>query len=225
MKIFKDTKGREWVLELNLGTVKEINERLKSEQVDIFQPNSLIHRLADPFFVSSVLFAFIKDQADKLGVDLYEFRCSLKGAEFWETQQMLMEEYVDFFPNPEVRENLRTMMAKTAEYSKRMMTTTSRAIEKMDNEFGKALAEMEASVNRQINTVTVKLGKSFANLPEPPESPTSDTLPSGNLPQSPSDANKPNGSEPATLSPPSSTVPAASAKSTKRKTSTPTQPE
>ena len=225
MKIFKDTKGREWVLELNLGTAKEINERLKCEQVDIFQPNSLIHRLADMFFVSQVLFAFVREQAEKEGVDKKEFLRSLGGTDLWDAQQKLMEEYVDFFPNPEVQQNLRTIMKKTEDFSTKVREMMSRKFARFEDNLGPALAKMEASLDKQVDAATAKLGKSFANLPEPPESPTSDTLPSGNLPQSPSDANKPNGSEPATLSPPSSTVPAASAKSTKRKTSTPTPTE
>ncbi|MCL2622524.1 MAG: hypothetical protein FWD31_02560, partial [Planctomycetaceae bacterium] len=139
MKIFTDTKGREWVLELNIGTARTINERLRSEEVDLLKPNTLIHRLADPFFTASVLHLFVKDQLDTLKIDRNEFFASLGGEELWDAQSKLMEEYVDFFPNPEVKENLRMAMKKTEEYSNQVR---ERIAAKADEEFSKAMAEM-----------------------------------------------------------------------------------
>ena len=172
MKLFHDTKGQEWKLELNIGSAKVINERLRDEQVDLLKPNTLIHRLADPFFTAMVLYIFVKDQADAIGVDADQFGSRLGGLVLWEAQQKLMEEYIDFFPNPKVQENLRAMMQKTEEYSKRVRDKINDRVVAIDAEFDVAMAEMEKAMDKQIDQAMKMFGESSTKLPEPPESAT-----------------------------------------------------
>ena len=225
MKTFNDTQGREWILDLNFATVKSINARLQKERVDLLKPNTLIHRLADPVFCADVLYLFVKDQADKLEINAEEFGKSLGGAVVWDAQQKLMEEYIDFFPNPGVQETLRKQMQKTLEYSERIMKMVQTRLSKMDAEFDQAMADMEKAMDAQIDKTMSTLGESFTNLPEPPESETSTDLPPDNSATSPSDANSPNGTDVPSSPPSSPTATDGAKKGTKSKTSTPTPTE
>ena len=222
MRTFTDNNGREWVLDLNIESARRINPLLEAEKANLLQPNTLIHRLADPFFTANVLYIFCKKQADDLAIDSAEFGRSLGGLALWTGQQMLIEEYIDFFPDPNVQDGIRKLSKKTLDCSERIRKSIEKRMEAMDSGFNQALQQMETALDNHIEKQMTNLGGSFTKSAELQGSATSESTHSANSAILQSDGNGPNGTEQPPSLPPSSTADSDKKKPSGRKSSTPT---
>ncbi len=111
MRSFKDKKGREWSLELNVISAK----RVKSDTgVDLLDMESLSDKLADTYTLVEVLWSMIRKQAEALNVDAEGFGKSLDGDSIELATDALLEEVTDFFPSSR-RKILKKALAKSRE--------------------------------------------------------------------------------------------------------------
>jgi hypothetical protein len=122
MRTFKDTKGREWKVEIVVGSLKRVKSLAK---IDLLDPKAkdeseipLIVKLStDPITICDVLYAVCKPQAESLGVSDEEFGESLGGDAILHGQRALLEELEDFF-----RKSGRTEMATVVSQAGKMIT-------------------------------------------------------------------------------------------------------
>jgi hypothetical protein len=140
MQTFTDNKGRKWEVTISVGTVKKAKAHL---DVDMMNPKAIITRIADPIFLCDLLFVVCKEQADKEGITDEDFGYSMGGHALWDAQNAFTEEYIDFFQNPEVRENLRALTEKLKTATTKMQQTLSKRIEKLDGEIERTMTEFE----------------------------------------------------------------------------------
>ncbi len=121
MASFKDGKNRDWIISVDVATIKAVRAQLSidNQQVDLTQiankDGVLLQRLAsDVCFLVDLLWVFCKEQAKREDVDEVEFARGLIGDGIDNASSALIEAMIDFFPR-ERREILKAMWAKSQE--------------------------------------------------------------------------------------------------------------
>lgn len=100
MRTFKDRAGREWVVEINVGTVKRVRSLLAVNLLDAVGGQLLETLAGDPEQLCNVIYAILKPQADAKGVTDQQFGESMAGDAIAAATDALLEELADFFPQP-----------------------------------------------------------------------------------------------------------------------------
>lgn len=101
MAKFQDSKGREWIVSVTVGSMKRVRDVLGVNLGTVLQDNMkpLTELLEDPIQLVDVLYVLCKPQADADGITDVEFGESLCGDPFAEAVDAFLEGLIDFFPN------------------------------------------------------------------------------------------------------------------------------
>jgi hypothetical protein len=71
---FRDRDGREWIVEIHVGTIKRVREELEINLLALLAPESdLAERLRDPCLLVDVLWLLCRDEATGRGIDSWTF--------------------------------------------------------------------------------------------------------------------------------------------------------
>lgn len=155
MKTFQDNAGRTWTVAVNVDTVKRVRDLLKEDLLDV---EHVFQRLmVDPILLCDVIYCVCKPQADAENISEVQFAQAMAGDAIAHAKTALMEELVNFSPDPRDRENLGLAVAKF-----NMMASRARELIKARLENPKLSQEIEAALSA--------VGVSFTNLPESLES-------------------------------------------------------
>ena len=147
MHEFTDSKGRTWKIELSIGAAKAVK---KSLEIDMMEPKAFLTQVNDPMLMCDLLYLVCKEQVDERGMSDEQFGRGLGGDALWNAQNRFLEAYIDFFPNPEARENLRSLIAKMKTATMRLQKSIAGRMEKIDRkieqEIDQAIAELETTL-------------------------------------------------------------------------------
>ena len=115
MAKFIDMAGREWVLRLTVGSLRDVRERAG---VDLKGALQSPERIVDLIFgdverTLEMLWALVEGQAGARGVDAAAFAAGLDGAALEAALEALVEALVDFFPRSRVAQVMRTHLRAT----------------------------------------------------------------------------------------------------------------
>ena len=139
MKSFTDNKGRTWMLEVTVATVKRVRALCQVDLNSIVEldknnkPSAeLLERLSsDPVLLVDVLYAICKPQADKLCVSDEDFGEAMAGDAIEFATTALLEEVISFFP-----EAKRMVMQKILSASRRFSEAARKKLEaELNGEF------------------------------------------------------------------------------------------
>ena len=160
MKVFKDGAGREWTVAINFGAVRRCHDLADCDLMNLADGNqfekSTIFRLdADAMFLSDVLWAVIKPQADAAGVTKEQFEDGMAGDLVETAKEALLAEIVNFTPNRRDRVRLQTAWKKIQNWTDRGRDALEKRLED---------PKLEAMVSEAIET----LGDSSSSLPPLP---------------------------------------------------------
>jgi hypothetical protein len=113
MQRFKDGKGREWDVCVNVTTARKVKALTGVLIPGLIARgcSPLAELLDDPLTFVDVLFALCEDDAKARGVAAADFGAALYGGPLAEAQKAFTEELADFFPDPRVRAGLKEMFA------------------------------------------------------------------------------------------------------------------
>jgi hypothetical protein len=113
---FKDGKGRDWHLSIDVFLVEEIEKRTEVRVDKLLHKDGagLLGLLDDPVKFVRVLWLLVEEQAEKLGVTPEDFGRALKGDPLDAAAEAFFEALVSFSPS-RARPLLRTMAAKSRE--------------------------------------------------------------------------------------------------------------
>ena len=124
MQKFKDFNDREWTIDLNIASAREIRRRMATidslKDVDFLDHSSMLMALNDVFFAADLLFLVCEKQANERGIDDESFGRSLRGDVLFDAVAAFVAEYVDFFPDPTIREKIRIVAEKNRELQARL---------------------------------------------------------------------------------------------------------
>ncbi len=115
MQAFKDTTGRAWELVIDMTGRKKV---LALTGVDLLKlvedaARGMGELLQDLGRLVDVLYVLCREQAHREGVSEEDFGRGFSGDVLESAAEAFVEEWVNFTPNPKVRNNLRKMFAKS----------------------------------------------------------------------------------------------------------------
>jgi len=106
MKTFTDNAGRDWVIEINVASLKRIKGLTGTDLIGlaVSMDTSVAEKLAsDPILLCDVLFAACKPQADERNISDEEFGRAMAGDAIESATVALLEDIVGFCPSPRDR--------------------------------------------------------------------------------------------------------------------------
>ena len=110
MKTFKDATGRDWQVTINTNAIKRARDTAGVNLVEIADADAgsrLYGRmLLDPVLVVDIAYGVCKPEADTRKFSREDFNAVLVGDSIAEARKAILEDLVDFFPNP-VRDRLK----------------------------------------------------------------------------------------------------------------------
>ncbi len=151
MKTFKDNAGRTWTIAVNVDAVKRVRDLLNEDLLDV--ENVLKRLMVDPILLCDVIYCVCKPQADAEQIADVQFAQAMAGDAIAHAKTALVEEIVNFSPDPRDRENLGLAVEKFNAMADRA------------RELIKAKLQSKA-LSREIEAALSAVGVSFTNSPE-----------------------------------------------------------
>jgi hypothetical protein len=161
MKTFKDAKGREWRVVVDVTTIKRVRSLAKVNLLDVVDGSLMKQFEADPVLLVDVVYCVCKPQADEAGVSDEQFGQSLVGDPIDHASAALMEELTDFFPAGK-RQMLKKVLAKATALMDKHLQRASRELD--DPEFDR---KVEALMEKMRNGSSGDSPESSASTPAP----------------------------------------------------------
>lgn len=160
MRYFNDKNGKQWELSIDYSTIKRVkalcdvqilNLIAVDEKTGLVESDLLDRLIDDPILLVDVLYACCKPQADMLNMSDEDFGRSFTGEEIERATKVLLDEVVDFFPEPK-----RTMLRK-------MINAVNRHLEK-ENQIVKEILKTE-EIDQKMDSLLEKSSNLFLNMP------------------------------------------------------------
>jgi hypothetical protein len=156
MKCFKDNKGRNWTIVVNVATVKRVRSLLDINLLDVVKldannkPNvDLLEQLAsDPVLLCDVIYCICKPEADAQNISDEDFGMAMGGDAIEHATTALLEELVDFFP-----EAKRLVLRKLMNAGEKVKIQMEKAL-KLELDNPKLEKELEKQVKEYISSST-----------------------------------------------------------------------
>ncbi len=134
MRTFRDMKGREWLIQINVAAVKRVRTLVDVDLLGLVDQGfgNLGKLLSDPVRLVDVLYALCKAEADAKGVTDEQFGEAMAGDAIEHAADAFLQELTDFFPNPRIRAGLKRVVAAAETLSDRMMDQMEARIDAID---------------------------------------------------------------------------------------------
>ncbi len=152
MKNFRDNKDREWTVSVNVTTVKRVKDLLDVDLMTLVAEDAnptehLLYRLyTDPVLLCDVVYVVCKPDADSQGVSDEDFGKAMAGDAIDRATAALLEEIVNFSPNPRDRSRLRRVLETTATMLDKAQDLLDRRLD-TELESGKLEHAMEEAIS------------------------------------------------------------------------------
>lgn len=161
MKQFKDGKGREWAIELNVSTIKRVRELTEVNLLAVLEGGDLLERLgSDPELLCNTLYALVKPEADRQNISDVQFGEGMSGDAIDHGATALLGELVDFFPEPR-----RRVLAGVLEKLKKLETEAiSQSLRRVESDQANRL--MEAKFKQSDQALELEIQR-IASTPKP----------------------------------------------------------
>lgn len=157
MHQFTDTKGRQWDVSLSLGSVLRVDKSdftaLTKEEFSFAVPDRQTLQLifTNAPLQAAIIWAVIKPQADKLGVDENEFLDGIDGEVWKKAKDAFFGAIADFFPETKTALSaLKRNIAKAKETIEEVMGEMNPA---MEQAFMKAIQKEAEKVRKQLEAL------------------------------------------------------------------------
>ena len=148
MAKFTDNAGREWIITVNVGSVRRVRDLAGVNLLDIADGGKVIgDLLSDPCRLVDTVYAICKPQADVLNVSDEMFGESLVGDSIDRATQALFEGIADFFPQGR-RQALMKVIQKLNDFQKRTLEAASAKLDspELDRLMQQALSDFSGSL-------------------------------------------------------------------------------
>lgn len=108
MKIFQDTAGRTWSVQVDVAGVKAVRQALGVDLFRVLDDNAkpLGELVSDPVRLVDVVYVLCRDQVDKAGLTDVDFGRAFSGDVIDQAAGAFLEAFVDFFPDARARSAL-----------------------------------------------------------------------------------------------------------------------
>jgi len=169
MAKFKDTEGREWLISINVSTIKAVKEKAGVELLDVGSESGGLAKLyTDPIMLAGVVYTLCEEQAKNRNLTPEQFGQGLAGDVITNAYEAITEELVNFFPSPRHRKRIRAVMDKMKDAESKLDDLVDAKMDSpaMDQAIAAEIQKAEETMDRQL----AKCGNSSSNVPESSES-------------------------------------------------------
>ena len=151
MQTFKDRNGRQWGIEITVGSIKRVRDALKINLYEMIDENfaGLQRLLSNPIDLVDVVYVLCETSAKSAGVSDVQFGESLSGESLNSMADAFIAAFIDFFPDRRQAAVLQMLVAKSKETVARMCEESEKAIANLD-----------------VSSVVASLKKKSGTLPE-----------------------------------------------------------
>lgn len=130
MRTFATNDGTEWVVVVNVLTIKRVQDHTGLKLTDLFSTAEKVQAFfADEVRLCEVLYATVLPQAEQAGKTIDDFLATIDDAVIEKAMDALVEEIVDFFREPR-KGLLKKVLAKYRDATSRLETAGVRDFEK-----------------------------------------------------------------------------------------------
>ncbi len=176
MKSFKDGAGRIWEVNVTVAAMKRVKSLAGVDLYALIEDGfkAFSDLVAKPVQLVDVLYCLCKPQADSLGVSDEQFGEQMAGEVLLAATDAFVEGYVDFFPDPRIRAQLRDLVRKTKVMQDRLTERGERLVSSLDpEEAAKELIKLldEEAAARMSKKPSGNSPESSASTPAPSPSP------------------------------------------------------
>jgi len=114
---FTDADGRQWVVRITNRTVRDIKDKLGIDVRELLNDETkpLLELLSDSLKLSSIVFVACCEQAKEKGVTEDQFLDAIYGDVGEQMAEAFSVAYIDFFPNPQLRDAITKMLGLNRE--------------------------------------------------------------------------------------------------------------
>lgn len=154
MRSFKDSLGGEWSIDLNIATAKPLSIWLKDYDppVDFFKAVDFLTAATSIIFAVDCLCYLCGETRAERGLSDREFGRAFRGESAYKAQQALIEEYIDFFPDPAQSGILENCLQRLKDSSKRESEIVKRVMEQVAEDYDRRVEMVEKSLSTSLNT-------------------------------------------------------------------------
>jgi hypothetical protein len=99
MKTFKDREGREWLIDINIASIKRVKDLLAIDLLKLEGQELVEQLISDPCSLCNIVYVLCMEQADERGVSDEHFGRAMAGDAIDHATTAVLEEFVDFFPS------------------------------------------------------------------------------------------------------------------------------
>lgn len=134
MQQFKDSEGRPWLVQVNVALLKQVRAALGIDLYKLLDDGfkGLAGLLGDPVSLVDVLYVLCRAQAAERALTDEQFGQAMGGDALDAATAAFVEALVDFFPDPQVRKNLRTLTRKGKIVHEKVQASVADDLEKID---------------------------------------------------------------------------------------------
>lgn len=129
MKIFKDTKGREWTIVVDVGQIKTVRDLVGVDLHSLFKDEAK-RVLSDPILLVDTLYALCRQQCAGRQMSDVDFGQSFDGDVLEAAANALLDAVIDFFPQSR-RTILRATVTKSEQLAGQMQADALARIERL----------------------------------------------------------------------------------------------
>lgn len=131
MPRFNDATGQEWSIAVTVSTIRDVQDQLRVNLLNVLDDNAslLVQLHEDMVLLADVLWIICQPQAHQRDIGPHKFGELLASDTLHKAATAFFEALADFFPNPQRREALRKLIAKSREAEEVIAT---RAIQQID---------------------------------------------------------------------------------------------
>ena len=157
MRTFTDAEGRDWLVTINVATVKRVRAACDVDLMAVVEEQCklLAQFVDDPVLFGDVLYVVCQAQANERGVTPEQFGEMLANDLLQKATDAFLEALVDFFPQETKRTALRRLLEKIHRFQK---TALKLAIEQLEN------PELDKRIDDAI-AKAMKSGKPLTSAP------------------------------------------------------------
>lgn len=114
MRAFKDRHGREWLVEITVGSIRSVRDLIKVDLYGLIDDRlaGMQALLRDPVRLVDVIYVLCRSQCRERSIDDIAFGESLAGESLAAAGEAFTEAFFDFFPDRGVAATLHKMTAK-----------------------------------------------------------------------------------------------------------------
>jgi hypothetical protein len=136
MHTFRDTEGREWLVQVNVAAIKRVRALIGVDLLALVDDGfrNFGKFMGDPIALVDTLYCLCKPEADAKGISDIQFGEAMAGDVIGSASDAFLAAFTDFFPDPRARESLARVIAAGRTMTDRLMEHQASQLASLDPE-------------------------------------------------------------------------------------------